>query len=126
MFENLKREWEIRKALKLIKKQRAIIKFDDEVYAIENSPAHLGWFRVAVTTAQFRGWAEEIFRAIPEEALKRTGDGGMISPKLEDLKPHYRLTEGGWAALHRTHNWTLATFFVSLLALVATLWPRGC
>ena len=129
MFESFKRERQVRQALRLIAKQRAVIALNPgNVFVVENSPADIGWFRVAVTTAQFRGWADILFDAIPSDQLNWQG-GQLISPRADDLTPHYRLTEGGWAVLHRAHAWTVATFVVSLLAFIASIvavvlaWP---
>ena len=129
MFKTFKEERNIRKALRLIANQRAVISLvPGNVFVIQNSPADLGWFRVAVTTAQFRGWAEVLFDAIPRDRLKWQGDE-LVSPTPADLKPHYRLTEGGWAVLNRVQTWTVATFVVSAAGLVATVisvivgWP---
>ena len=37
------------------------------------------------------------------------------------MKPKtiYRLTEGGWAVIHRSHAWIIATFVISMLSLTA-------
>ena len=38
-------------------------------------------------------------------------------------KNHYRLTEGGWAVLNRSHGWIVATFVVSTVGLAVTVAP---
>ena len=44
-----------------------------------------------------------------------------IFPDQMTPTTHYRLTEGGWAVLNRSHAWIVATFLVSAVGLVVAV-----
>lgn len=129
MLDTWRRERQVKMALKLIARQRvALVLQPGNVLVVENSPVDVGWFDVAVRTAHIRGWVEVLHDAIPSARMGTENDKFVI-PEEFVKKTQYRLTEGGWATIHGTHGWTLATFLVSFLALLAsvvaiwTTWP---
>lgn len=117
MFESIKRERAIRRALHAIARQRVVsILQPGNVLLVERSPPHEEWFEIAVRTSHIRGWVEVLHEAVPSGTLQATGG----SPLPLEIRPRtvYRLTEGGWAVIHRAHGWLIATFIVALLSLV--------
>lgn len=57
MFENIRKERLIRKALRAIARQRvALILKPGNVMVVENSTPDTDWFNLAVKTAHIRGW----------------------------------------------------------------------
>ena len=130
MFESYRREREIRKALYLIARQRVVMVFQPgNKCVIENSPVDVEWFEVAVLTAHVRGWVAVLHDAMPSGTVRYEG-ATPVFPKQMVPKTQYRLTEGGWSVIHRAHGWTIATFFVSVLATLAAgvaawvTWPK--
>ena len=120
MFEDLRRERQVRRALKAIARQRvALVLQPGNVQVVERSPPEEEWFEIGVRTAQIRGWVEVLHENLP------TGSVQMKSkvPQLPDRmtpQTHYKLTEGGWAVLNRSHAWVLATFLVSSIGLAVS------
>lgn len=80
----------------------------------------------ALTTCLMRGWVEVLVGAVPKGQVAKDG----LPDCDEPFKGHgtiYRITDSGWAVINRTQTWLMATFAVSLLALVAVvlqMWQR--
>lgn len=121
MFENIRKERLIRKALRAIARQRvALILKPGNVMVVENSTPDTEWFDLAVKTAHIRGWVEILHDSIPMGRLRFEGNTPVF-PNEAEQQAMYRLTEGGWAIINRSHTWIRATFFISFLGVVATL-----
>jgi hypothetical protein len=119
MFESLKRERATRRALRAISRQRvALVLQPGNVLVVEQRPPNEEWFDIAFRTCHIRGWVDVLHDSIPSGSVGI--DGGKPAFPAE-LKPRtiYRLTEGGWAVIHRSYGWLIATFFVALMTLVA-------
>lgn len=112
------RERQIRKALKIISGQRVVMVLQPgNVLVIENSPNPGEWFDAAVQTCRIRGWVEVLHDGIPSAELKfRGGSPDWAQP---EPKVHYRLTDGGWNAIHRSHALLIVTVVLSALSLAA-------
>jgi hypothetical protein len=120
MFELMRRERRVRWALKAIAAQHVTMILPGNVSVVENSPPHTEEFEIAARTAQIRGWVTVLFEGMPTAQLQFQGARPII-PSQAAPQTHYRLTEGGWAAIQGTHVWLVATFIVSLLALLASI-----
>ena len=119
IFEDIKRERDVRRALQAVARQRvALILQPGNVLVVECSPPDAEWFDIGVRTCHIRGWVEVLHESLPTGAVTFVGDRPQIPTQMTP-KTHYRLTEGGWAILRRSHEWVIATFVVSLLSLVA-------
>jgi hypothetical protein len=96
------------------------------VWVIECAPTNLPYQQEALNTCLMRGWVEILHDAVPKGLV--TAQGRLDSERsFKSSESIYRLTDAGWAVINRTHAWLLATFAVSLLALLATavqLWQR--
>ena len=121
MFETFRRERQVRKALRAISRQRvALVLQPGNVQVVEQSPPDAEWFDLGVRTCLIRGWVEVLHENLPTGAVLMLGKT-PVPPSQFSPKTHYRLTEGGWAVLNRSHSWVLATFLVSSLGLMVAV-----
>jgi hypothetical protein len=121
MLHNFRRERQVRRALKAIARQRvAMVLQPGNVQVVELSPPDEEWFDLGVRTCLIRGWVEVLHENLPTSPVRFEGSN-LVSPPQLKLKTHYRLTEGGWAVLNRSHGWVLATFLVSSLGFVVAV-----
>jgi hypothetical protein len=112
------RERLIRKALRGLARQRvAAILQPGGVWVVERAPIFEG-LDEAVATCRLRGWVALIEDAIPHAWLPPSLD--LPDPLFTETRAVYALTEAGWAVLHRTRTWIIATFAVAFAALIAT------
>lgn len=119
MFEDLRRERDVRRALRAIARQRvALVLQPGNFPVVECSPPDEEWFDVGVRTCHIRGWVEVLYEGMPTGALRMEGSSPVFPAQMSP-KTHYRLTEGGWTVLNRSHGWVIATFTVALMSLVA-------
>jgi hypothetical protein len=121
MFEGFRREREVRRALKAISGQRvAIVLQPGNVQVIERSPPKEEWFELGVQTCLIRGWVEVLHADLPTGMMKFSGSNPVFPEQITPTT-HYRLTEGGWAVLNRSHAWIVATFLISAVGLVVAV-----
>jgi hypothetical protein len=119
VLEHFKRERSIRKALHAIARQRVVLVLQPgNVLVVELSPPNEEWFDIAVRTCHIRGWVDVLHDSIPSGAVRYDGSKPVFPGEMKS-KAIYRLTEGGWSVIHRSHAWLIATFVVGLLSLVA-------
>jgi hypothetical protein len=117
MLEDFLRERQVRKALRAIASQRvAMWDPQREMIVLEKSPSREEWFELGVRTALIRGWVQVLHEHLPTGQVTFQGKD-PIFPRSASLMTHYKLTEGGWAVLNRSHAWVLATFLVSAISL---------
>jgi hypothetical protein len=119
MFDIIKRERTIRKALRAIARQRvALILQPGNIIVVEQSPPNEDWFDLAVRTCHIRGWVDVLHDSIPSGVVRYEGETPILPEQMKS-KTIYRLTEGGWSVIHRSHGWLIGTFAVGLLSLFA-------
>lgn len=120
MFDDFRRERQVRRALRAIARQRvALVLQPGNVQVVERSPAKEEWFELGVRTAQIRGWVEVLHENLPTGTVHMKGNTPQL-PSTMNPETHYKLTEGGWAVLNRSHAWVLATFIVSTVGLIVS------
>jgi hypothetical protein len=72
-----------------------------------------------------RGWVEIVENAVRHHEIDATSlDGPRQSPMRmwpSRTAPVYRLTEGGWNAINRTHGWIVSTWLLTLISLVVSI-----
>jgi hypothetical protein len=121
MLDDFLQERQIRRALKAVARQRvAMVLQPENVLVVERSTPDEEWFELGVLTCQIRGWVEVLHENLPTGTVKFQGNDPKFPQEMK-AKTHYRLTEGGWAILNRSHAWVLATFIVSAIGLVVAL-----
>jgi hypothetical protein len=121
-FIDWKRERFIRKVLTRISRQRvAIILQPGNVWAVERAVSEdQPNVAEALRTCHMRGWVEPLSDAIPKANF--TPKGNLTeSLEIKGSSPIYRLTEGGWNVIKRTHGWIILTFIIAAATLFATL-----
>ena len=123
-----RREREIRQTLRKLARQRvALVLQPEDVWVIELAVDDDESTQEALRTCHLRGWVEPIHDALPKGKL--TPDGRLPSGEMFSGEgPLYRLTEGGWAVVNRSHQWVVMAIAVALASLVASvvgiLWSR--
>jgi hypothetical protein len=121
VIESIRRERTVRRALHAIARQRAaMILQPGNVVVVEQSAPDEEWFYVAVQTCHIRGWAEVLHESMPTAAVRFEGSKPVF-PSTMAPKTVWRLTEGGWSVINRSHGWIIATFTVGVLSLLAGL-----
>ena len=114
-------ESDIRRTLKRLSRQRvAIVLQPGNVWVIENAVEDNEQTDVVLKTSYMRGWVEPIENAVPKGRL--TPSGALPSGNIfQDVGPFWRLTEGGWAVLNRTHWWVLIAVLISALSFAVSV-----
>jgi hypothetical protein len=121
MFDDLRRERQVRRALRAIARQRVVMVLNPGgVQVVEKSPPNQEWFEVGIRTCHIRGWVEVLHESLPTGSIQMQGRTPLLPAEMTPMT-HYRITEGGWAVLNRSHGWVMATFVTSGFGLVAGL-----
>jgi hypothetical protein len=118
-FASIRREWVIRKALRLLSREYVIDAPAPPaaIVIVRDKRMETAEMRGALRTCYLRGWAEPIDDApIPAVAL---GVGGNLQRAPGIVR--YRLTSAGWNVVHNARRWLFATLFISFLGLLLTL-----
>jgi hypothetical protein len=121
MVADWRRERAIRKALRGVARQRvAVYHQATDIWVIERALQRDSEVEADLATCLMRGWIEPLRENMP------TGDltpGGRLpsGPMYNRVETHYRLTDGGWAALNRAHAWTLVGVLIGVASLAATV-----
>lgn len=121
MFDEWKRERQIRKVLSGLARQRvALILQPQGVWVIERALVRDEDTEAALMTCHMRGWVEPLHDSMPTGNL--TPDMKLPpGPMFTRTEAVFRLTEGGWSALNRAHAWTVAGIVIAVLSLIATI-----
>lgn len=120
MLDDIRRERQIRKALRAIARQRvAMVLEPGDMVVVENSPANDEWFDAAARSCLIRGWVAVLHESVPTGQVRFDG-ATPVFPELIVPTIQYRLTEAGWAVLNRAQGWVIATFVVATLALAVS------
>ena len=118
---DLKREWKIRRILRRLSKQRvAIVLQPGNVWVIEKAVEDNEETDTALKTCYMRGWVEPLENSIPRGKLKEDGslpDGNLY----QSFGPVWKLTDSGWAAINRAHEWTLIGILIGALGVLVAI-----
>lgn len=113
-------EREIRRTLKQLSKQRvALVLQPGNVWVVDNAVEDSEKTDAALKTCHMRGWVEPIENALPRGKLtpdQKLPTGNMFPDKA----PLYRLTEGGWSVINRTHAWSVLAIVISILSFAVS------
>lgn len=118
---DLKREWKIRRILRRLSKQRVgIVLQPGNVWVIENAIEDDNETDAALKTCYMRGWVEPLENSVPKGKLKK--DGSLPDDNLYDSSgPVWKLTDSGWAAINRAHEWTLIGVLITALGVIVAI-----
>lgn len=121
MFDDWKRETEIRRVLSGLARQRvALVLQPHRVWVIEKALQRNDDVEALLMTCLIRGWIEPLQEDMPTGNL--TDDMKLpAGPMFTRHETLFRLTEGGWAALNRAHAWTAAGVLVAVVALIFSI-----
>lgn len=122
MLDDWRRERRIRKVLVGIKRQRVAVK-KGELWALERALPRNNEVEADIGTCLIRGWIEPLRENMPTGPLLVDGEVPR-EPYFNDVQTFYRMTDSGWAALNRAHEWTVFAAIVGAAgfgAAIATL-----
>ncbi len=121
IFDDFRREAEIRRTLRALARQRvAIVLQPGNVWVIEKAIDENSDTDAMLKTCYLRGWVEPVEDALPKGRL--TPEGNLPDRNIfDEIGPVYRLTDSGWSVINRSHQWFMMSIFVAVLALIATL-----
>lgn len=120
MFDDWKRERQIRRVLTGLARQRVALVLQPEgVWVIEKAVTRDENTEPALMTCHMRGWIEVLQDSVPTgdlpENLKLTGRAPFSRSQTI-----YRLTDSGWNAINRAHAWTITGVVIAIVTLIAT------
>lgn len=118
---DIKREWIIRRVLRRLAKQRVgLVLQPGNVWAIEKAVEDNEVTDAALKTCYMRGWVEPLENPVLKGKLKE--DGSLPNGALfESSGPIWRLTDSGWAAINRAHEWTLIGILIGAVGVIVAL-----
>ena len=118
---DIKRESIIRRVLRRLAKQRVgLVLQPGNVWVIEKAVENNEVTDAALKTCYMRGWVEPLENSVPKGKLKEDGslpDGALF----ESSGPIWRLTDSGWAAINRAHEWTLIGILIGAVGVIVAL-----
>lgn len=121
MFTNWRREIRIRRILKRLARQRvALVLQPGNAWVIENAVPDNEDTDAALKTCFMRGWVEPLENSVPKASLTPSGElpNGM---HFERSGPVWKLTDSGWSAINRAHEWALIGILLTALGVVVAL-----
>ena len=125
LFVGWKREWLIRRVLKKLSRQRVVgILQPGNVWVIEKTliANQNEDIEAALRTCFMRGWID-----VMEENVRHGSplpDGSVPKPPFQSVGPTWKLTDSGWAAIQRAHEWQLIGILIAVISLYLGLSSR--
>jgi hypothetical protein len=113
-------ERDIRKVLRCLTKQRLVAISPGNVWAIEQTVKKNRETDAALATCRLRGWAEIMEDKVPSGDLPLDGHINPNKPLFTHIGTLYRITDSGWAAIYRSHQWNLTAVYISLASLIVS------
>lgn len=112
----MNREYSIYKTLKLLARQRVgMVLQPGNVWVIEKAMPMTETNEENIQTCLMRGWVEVLHESVPTQKLPPDGD--LRNASAISGQHIYRLTEGGWNAIHRTRSLNLLGLIVGLVGV---------
>jgi len=121
MFESTKYNWKMYRVLKRLSEQRvSLILQPNNVWLVENAIHSDEETEAHLRTCFMRGWIEPIVNEIPKGTLQP--DGTLPpGPIFQSSGPLWRLTDSGWSAINRSHQFVILGLFLSALGLFVAI-----
>ena len=114
-------ERHLRQTLRRLAEQRvALVLQPGNVWVVEKAVEDNDQTDAALKTAWMRGWVEPIDDAVPKGRLGPNNEL-PTGEFYQSAGPIWRLTEGGWAVIKRSHGWSLVAITLSILSLVVAV-----
>lgn len=99
----------------------ALVLQPGNVWVIENAVDDNEKTDTALKTAYMRGWVEPIENAVPKGSLTPDGKLPPTGALFQGSGPLWRLTEGGWDVVNRSHSWALFAVLISVLSFAISV-----
>ena len=120
-WTSFQRERNIRRLLIALSRQRVVVVAQPgNFWVIERAPTGMPDQEEAIATCRMRGWIDVLEDAVPKGEWDAKGMPDL-QRSFQRTEALYRLTDSGWAVINRVQTWLIATFVVSVIALLATL-----
>jgi hypothetical protein len=121
LLVGLGREWAIRRVLKQLARQRVgLVLQPGNVWIVENAVPDDDHTDAALKTCYMRGWVEPLANSIPKGHL--LPDGSLpTAQSFQTSGPVWKLTDSGWAAINRAHEWTLIGILIAAVSVIIAL-----
>jgi hypothetical protein len=123
VIDGFRRERTIRRVLRQLARQRVVsVLQPGNVWLIERALENTEDHEAALRTCHMRGWVEPLADSIPGATL---GPDANLPPDFafDRSQPLYRLTDSGWAAIHRTHVLALLSALIALVGAALAALP---
>ncbi len=117
----MRREYSIYRTLRLLSKQRVCLVLQPgNVRVIEKALPDSEKNKENLETCLMRGWIEILNESVP---VGKLGEDGQLpdGPLFNEEKHIYRLTDGGWNAIHRTHTLTILSIIATLASVAIAI-----
>ncbi len=116
----MKREYSIYKTLRQLAKQRvAMVHQPGNYWVIENAMPMTKQNEENLQTCMMRGWVEILHESVPTQNLT---DSMEIKDSVNAGNQHiYKLTDGGWNAIHRTHVLVVLGLILAVISTGVTV-----
>ena len=117
----MKGEWKIRSVLRRLAKQRVqLVLQPGNVWVVEKVVTDNAETDAALKTCYMRGWVEPLENSVPKGNLKK--DSSLPDGELfQSSGPIWKLTDSGWAAINRAHEWTLIGILIGAVGLIVAV-----
>lgn len=121
LVDDLRRERKVRKVLRQLARQRvALVLQPGNIWVIEKAVDDDDEADAALKTCLMRGWVDALENSVPKGKLNR--DGSLPEGSLADSEgPLWKLTDSGWAAINRAHEWKLIGVLIGAIGVLAAL-----
>ena len=118
---DVKREWKIRKTLRRLSRQRVgLVLQPGNIWVIEKAVEDNEETDAALKTCYMRGWVDPLKNSVPKGKLKE--DGSLPDGNLYDSTgPIWKLTDSGWAAINRAHEWALIGILIGAIGVFVAI-----
>jgi len=118
---DIQRELIIRRVLRQLAKQRVgLVLQPGNVWVIEKAVEDNQETDAALKTCYMRGWVEPLENSVSKGKWKEDGsfpDGALF----KSSGPIWKLTDSGWAAINRAHEWTLVGVLIAAVGVIVAL-----
>lgn len=116
----MKKEYSIYRTLRRLARQRvAMVHQPGNHWVIEKAMPQTNENEANLQTCLMRGWVEILYESVPSWKLT---DSLKISESIDQGNQHvYRLTEGGWNAIHRTHVLVILGLILAVISTTAAI-----
>jgi hypothetical protein len=121
MIETIIYKLKVHRVLRKLAKQRvAIVLQPGNIWVVDRAVPDDEVTDSILKTCFMRGWVEPLQDSVPKGQLNP--DGSLPDQVLLDrVGPLWKLTDSGWAAIHRSHQLAIFGLFLSLIGVLLAI-----